>query len=57
MMLLNMKVLFDGCLCMQARLSVELLIKMMLSTSHQYTVVLYMRDLILVNVLREVLKA
>ena len=45
MMLLNMKVWFDGCLCMQSRLSVELLIKIMLSARRSHIVVSDMRDL------------
>ena len=56
-MLLKVKVQFNGCLCMQTRLSVELLIKMMLSTRRPYMVVLYMRNLMRVIVLHEVLKA
>ena len=55
-MLLTVKVQFDGCFCMQTRLSVEFLIKMMLSTRRTHLVVLYMRDLMHVIVC-EVLKA
>ena len=36
MMLLNMKVWFDSCLCMQARLSIKLLIKGLLCMLHPY---------------------
>ena len=57
MMLLNVKVQFNGSLCMQTRISVELLIKMMLSTRCPYIVVLYMRDLMRLIVLCEALKA
>ena len=56
-MLLKVKVQFNGCLCMQTRLSVELVIKMMLSTRCPYMVVLYMKDLMQVIVFREALKA
>ena len=45
MMLLNMKIQFNGCVCMQTRFSVELLIKMMLSARRSYIVVSYLRDL------------
>ena len=57
MMLLKMKVQFNGFLCVWPRLRVEFLIKMMLSTRSPYMVVLYMRDLMHMIVLREALKA
>ena len=50
MMLLNMKVQFNGCFCMRTSLSVEFLIEMMLSTRRPDMVVLYMRDLMRVIV-------
>ena len=43
MMLLKVKVQFNGCFCMQTRLSVELLIKMMLCSMRIYMVFPHMR--------------